>query len=197
MTTLKNARNYENIPNPVFENIREEEETRHAIIRHRIKATLRISVFVLIQLMLGAQLLIDEKLQEGAEHVEAKLVKLFLKISNLLLDARANGSTDEENILQSEFLRDEIEMMRTALEARMVHCEKERDAGLSKFNPNTYIAMKILLLDIRDWLSGSIVSVGDVADVDGSQHSRFSMAEQLSSEEKSQIVSEAVKDEDI
>ena len=59
--------------------------------------------------------------------------------------------------------RGEVKTMRSWLETRMSHCEMERENrtttknGHPKFNPDTYIGQKLLLLDLRELLLGDIV----------------------------------------
>ena len=50
----------------------------------------------------------------------------------------------------------------------MKHCEEERDARDDKFNPDSYISMKLLLLDIKSWLMGSII--GDATEYNEDKH---------------------------
>lgn len=66
----------------------------------------------------------------------------------------------------SLFDASELRMLKVMLELRMSHCEKERDerktvsingTEIPIFNADSYIAMKILLLDIKELLLGDIV----------------------------------------
>ena len=51
----------------------------------------------------------------------------------------------------------ELSVLRHYLTLRMKHCEKERDERSDKFNIDSYISMKFLLLDIRELLLGQVL----------------------------------------
>lgn len=53
--------------------------------------------------------------------------------------------------------RNQIEKIKELVLLRMKHCEDERERGSEAFNPDSYIEMKYLLLDIQLWLSASII----------------------------------------
>ena len=53
--------------------------------------------------------------------------------------------------------RQDLFILRKWLEVRMLHCEMERDTRSDKFNPDTYIGQKLLLLDLRELLLGEAV----------------------------------------
>lgn len=54
--------------------------------------------------------------------------------------------------------REEVGVLRLWLETRMKHCEEQRDIRDDTFNADTYIAQKFLLLDLREFLAGEIIS---------------------------------------
>lgn len=71
-----------------------------------------------------------------------------------------------ENSNPVEFTFFELIMLRNWLEGRMLHCEMERDQRAVKsiggvdyprFNADTYIGMKLLLISIRELLLGEII----------------------------------------
>ena len=65
-----------------------------------------------------------------------------------------------------EFTYSEVKILKEWLEARMRHCEQERDKRVTwphdrdalKFNPDTYIGQKLLLLDLRELLLGEVIA---------------------------------------
>lgn len=77
--------------------------------------------------------------------------KLMAKLGLLLFQ--------DEKDMEITLTRAEVIELRDVLQVRMAHCEHERDARSDKFNPDTYIGQKFLLLDIREWLM--ITAVGD------------------------------------
>lgn len=85
--------------------------------------------------------------------------KLFVDLTLISLDAK----TDIINLS-----RGKVRIIQKWIEARLTHCEWERaqeayaetgaivseEVSKPRFNQDTYISMKLLLLDIREWLMG-------------------------------------------
>lgn len=140
-------------------------------------ARFTFSSFSLIQLILGQQL----QTQEAGAHTLKTELTLLSKLALL----PHTGSINEEEKPTVQLTRVEVRQLKLWLEARMAHCEKERDQRVEltdseasrnytalmdgeplpysqnqqsqKFNPDTYIAQKFLLLDLREWLAGDII----------------------------------------
>lgn len=97
--------------------------------------------------------------------------KIYLKDYTGMFRPHANLITNlsliELDGHDGTFNRAEVEMMRSYVEARLTHCEAEREEDATReietsnnksgFNPDTYISMKLLLLDIREWLIGEVI----------------------------------------
>lgn len=115
-------------------------------------AMLAINGFAMIQFIEGCNLRckqIDVMLTSEVELL-IKLIKTF-------------QNRDEDHLIEVTY--NEIVYLRQWIEVRMAHCEKERDQripsshdpNILKFNPDTYIGMKFLLLDLRELLLGQIL----------------------------------------
>lgn len=109
--------------------------------------------FAIFQFLEGFELLV-----KGALHPQKTDVLLSLKLS------KAIAACIHLELAIVELDYEELVLLRSWLEARMAHCEKERDSRTTlpnsdtlKFNPDTYIGQKLLLLDIRELMLGEIV----------------------------------------
>jgi hypothetical protein len=58
--------------------------------------------------------------------------------------------------------REEVLTMIKIISLRMEHCEFEREAGNPRFSEDTYIGMKMFLLDLKAWVMGEVVSFGRI-----------------------------------
>ena len=129
--------------------------------RSRYKATVKVfksgkialTGFAISQFLEGFELIVKESL-----HAQKTDVLLSLKLSKAI----AACVQLEKAIVEIDY--EELVILRSWLEARMAHCEKERDSRTTmpnseilKFNPDTYIGQKLLLLDIRELMLGEIV----------------------------------------
>ena len=86
-------------------------------------------------------------------------VTLSLKLTKGIATAIQLGKAEYQ------FSYSEVRILKEWLEVRMHHCEQERDNrttwphnGAPKFNPDTYIGQKLLLLDLRELLLGEIIA---------------------------------------
>lgn len=118
-----------------------------------INDTITLSPFSVIQLISGV-----------GEFQPNTMIKSEVAILMSKLFSQAVFIASENNI-SIDVSRDDVVMLRTWLETRMIHCEKERDeenrnavpAEHAKFSPDTYIGMKLLLIELREWLLGERV----------------------------------------
>lgn len=141
-----------NIPTNSFISDNEETRNDYVQLKQKTKATLQLSNFAIIQFIHGAKLMVsDEKDVRISRNKATNLVKLMSMLTEV---AMRNGKNSTDTLF---FERKEVILMREMLEARMSHCEKERDERSDKFNADTYIGQKLLLLDIREWLLGEVV----------------------------------------
>jgi hypothetical protein len=114
-----------------------------AIVNQAEAGRFSLTLFACIQVIAGAEFI--EVFQNAKQNIA--ITRLLGKLSIYAINLTG---TDEP--LQVELERSEVEHMKTLLEARMRHCEIERDQQSSNFNADTYISQKLLLLDIREWL---------------------------------------------
>jgi len=104
---------------------------------------------------------------EGAELIANKPSGCFRSETLLILRlAKSMGTLNHVPAVEITVDYRDLTHLRSWLEARMQHCEQERDARtLSpsgdgthlKFNADTYIGMKLLLLDLRELMLGELV----------------------------------------
>lgn len=122
-------------------------------------ATFTFNNFALLQILHG-RILLDKSYGMSVD------TALAAKLGIYAIESATNDVHIELN-------RKEMQSLRLWLEARMAHCEKERDMesgaekyshdndlaveAVTKFNPDTYIAQKFLLLDLREWLAGDVI----------------------------------------
>lgn len=141
-----------NIPSNNFIVQEVQTETRRVWMKSFAKGLITLSGFAIIQFIEGADLCNDK----GSMY--ARHIKLLVKL--------AKAGLINRDTVDVELTIDELQILREWLEARMSHCEKERDQRTMitvdgretlKFNPDTYIGMKLLLLDIREAMMGEIV----------------------------------------
>ena len=140
-------------------------------INERKYVTFNMSALFTLSLFSIRQLLFGEHLLNGFSTGNESQDTLFKKLALYSLDT-AERKFEELPRLQLD--RQEVKWLRIWLEARMKHCEQERDEDerlrkewvnsneshntkpTVRFNPDTYIAQKFLLLDLREWLAGEI-----------------------------------------
>lgn len=84
----------------------------------------------------------------------------------ILLSKLYNETLGNPTLIQIPVTRKEVQLLRQWLEQRMLHCEKEREAENNNtnmteydkhFNPDSYITMKLLLIELHEWLLGEEV----------------------------------------
>lgn len=167
---------FKNIPTAMFESSDTQHERERHLVQFNKKAWFEINDFSIIQFLHGYPLNTGS-ISTREHEISAKL------LHKIALCTITNNTVEEGQKKRFELVRDEVKMLRAWLEARMHHCEKERDDRVyvnaeghkgsvsiedtnkplfnetwkPVFNPDTYIAMKYLLLDIREWLLGDIL----------------------------------------
>lgn len=141
---------YKNIPQTGFISSDVVTKTQTALTTFNQSAYLSFSLFSIIQMLFGAKSTVDSV--EG-NTISKQLVLIYMKLNECFMIANAEHSAEITIQLQ----REEVELLLQFVLSRMVHCEKERDEQSSKFNPDTYIGMKILVLELKEWLMGSVI----------------------------------------
>ena len=108
---------------------------------------IKLSGFAMMQFLHGAKL----ELESAEKEPTRNELTLWFKLSVNLLPI---GKPSEVSLAVD---RQDLFILRKWLEVRMLHCEMERDTRSDKFNPDTYIGQKLLLLDLRELLLGEVV----------------------------------------
>lgn len=165
-----NTEQTSNIPATGFATIDTQNEQARKLVAFNLLARFSFSYFSARQLILGAGLNNVAMLNKAQQVVLSHLAVYAMSIEG-------------EQVEPLQLYRGDVQILRLWLESRMAHCEEERDARVTvrdgagvhvvgkldfnsqaiepatdlKFNPDTYIAMKFLLLDIREWLAGDII----------------------------------------
>jgi hypothetical protein len=145
LTTMAQMK-FQRIPENTFSVMNTQTTEYHAIVSQPISGTFRLTQFAYWQVIAGGKCFLHFSDELKAHSME----NIINVLSTLSLEVMTAG--DDVHVHEIELLRGEVEIMRGLLEARMRHCEHERDQMSNKFNPDTYISQKLLLLDIREWL---------------------------------------------
>ena len=151
---MKNLHEYKNIPEVALEVVKSEKRNYKAIVNLSQNFSIRFNAFCLFQFMLGYRLLETDPLKSQLD--------LYHKIVDALLvtiHSEAREIYEPNHVTDLELSRDELQMLIKFLLARMKHCEKERDERSEKFSPDTYIAQKLLLIELKEIMLGEIVEV--------------------------------------
>lgn len=147
---MKNT-NYKNIPSTGFKYGETETKTEQAITLFNHKGTISLSIFSIIQLVEGAKLLIN---QIKTDLIDRQLVLTYMLLTNNTIVIPPTNTTIDISVDRKSMTN-----MKDFLLARMAHCERERDNREIGFNADTYIAQKMLLLEIKEWLMGEVILV--------------------------------------
>ena len=144
-----------NIPTNSFVVFDKTIDSKYCHVRQVKEATIQLTGFAIAQFL------------EGAELVIADTTITMMKIDNVKLILRLSKSIpmlQAEQMVKIDVTRDDLQTLRKWLELRMAHCERERNERIvypgttqQKFNPDTYIGQKLLLLDLRELLLGEII----------------------------------------
>lgn len=150
---------------PNFESNSPVRETVKVLMIRNTIDSINLSRFAIDQFIKGIQSI------EPGQQVPSDMPILLGKLYSASLDADKYN----QNMIGINVSRLEMQFLREMLEARMLHCEKERDeenkvnSSLNsnlrnsainiKFNPDTYIQQKLLLIDIREWQLGEVIEV--------------------------------------
>jgi hypothetical protein len=146
-------KDYVNIPASGFKSNAPTRTAKPAAIFHIATDIISLSMFSVVQLIAGFKLLNAD----NTTVLPWDLLSVLSKLYDSTLDVRAAG--EDTNLVKLSVTRKEVIALKEALEARMLHCEHERDARSENFNADTYIGMKLLLIDIREWLLGEAITM--------------------------------------
>jgi hypothetical protein len=142
--------NYNNIENGISV-ISTKNSMTTAIISTITKADLKLSMFHMLMFLYGAKLYV-ESIKE--QNIDKSILELYMRLNEKVLE---NNSED-----YFTFDKKQLIFLQNFLVARLNHCEIERDNRSPKFNADTYISMKLMLLDIKELLLGAIIEVIEV-----------------------------------
>lgn len=123
-------------------------------VRQIRKATISLSEFAIVQFLEGAEI---EATTTSEKVMAMNDVQLILRLSKATSILRAEPQVK----IDVTFV--DLKTLRRWVEVRMFHCETERynhtktPEGVEKFNPDTYIGQKLLLLDLREVMIGEII----------------------------------------
>lgn len=145
------------IPETGFASLKPQKDAAMIMMSFIVTDIIALSTFSVIQLLKGVQEITPKTM------IKAEIAILM---SKLFTSAVETSSNDQCKI---EVNREDVVLLRNWLETRMRHCEDEREEENRKidrgsmsnserrFNPDTYIAMKLLLIELREWLLGEEV----------------------------------------
>lgn len=118
---------------------------------------IKLSGFAIVQFLEGAELLNNDPDKAIDSYSTRKEI-------NLILSLTKKAIIRHDPFVEIHVDYGDLKILRSWLEVRMAHCEKERDertlipgTDAPKFNPDTYIGQKLLLMDIRELMIGEVV----------------------------------------
>lgn len=110
-----------------------------------------LSNFAAIQLIHGAQIYFksEEFVNKVSPEFKIMQLELYVQLTQCIMPKKM----DDSSIIELSVTHFDFDFMRLFLEARIAHCEKERDNKSENFDIETHIEQKLLLLlllDIRE-----------------------------------------------
>lgn len=140
-----------NIPKSGYNSLEPQFETKMLMVSLRTTDIIVLSTFSILQIICGLT-----HVQQAPENFSLlfKDPMKILRVAGLLFGAAlAPRRADEGDLSKITVNREDVQIMLDLLKIRMAHCEKERDDRDPRFNPDTYIGQKLLLVDLREWLA--------------------------------------------
>lgn len=148
-TTTQQLQVTQNIPATGYSVSNEATDTGYKNVKFSLRGEFTFSAFAIKQLLQGYEQHLEDVLGGISSNA---IVKTHAK---LLTTLAIYGLSDQATVIPLK--REEVAVLRVWLETRMKHCEEQRDIRDDNFNPDTYIAQKFLLLDLREFLAGEII----------------------------------------
>lgn len=154
---MKATSNMVHVPTDSLTVLNKETVTIRANVNMFQSGTIFLNGFAIVQFLEGFNLLVES-------YSSISILKEHTNLSLKLSKGIAAAIQFEK--AEYEFTYSEVKILKEWLEARMRHCEQERDKRVAwphdpsalKFNPDTYIGQKLLLLDLRELLLGEIIA---------------------------------------
>jgi len=136
------TREFTNISDYTLECVKAETVNAHVVVKQKTHGEFLIDKMASYQFLQGFRIktIVQSTVQE------MKLIQMLLGLQ-----------TEQFRETPLSLTREDVLILKNWLETRMSHCEKERDQRSQYFNADTYIIMKLMLLDLREWLIGEIV----------------------------------------
>lgn len=164
MATVRNeATAFENIQQNSVVSTHNETTTERVLMQLNQKGVFQLNTFAVRQFLRGAAIFAQNN--KKYPHRDETFLVLALLADCATSGNIASHDMADNTIFTIEFTRTQVEILRAFLEAKMHKCELERDQRIQyvesqdmKFNADTYVGMKLMLLDIREWLIGTAVS---------------------------------------
>ena len=128
---------------PQFDNI----QPIRCLIALKMSGLFTIHSSALLHYLHGLQGLIHSQLYKHDDERTILLLNMIGIISEYGVDPRQKTITLDFK---------QVTLLKEALEFKLKHCEENKDD--KSFNKDSYINMKYLLLDLRLWLAGEILS---------------------------------------
>lgn len=156
---MKTTETMVNVPSNSLTVSNKETIKMKATVKMFQSGTICLNGFAINQFLEGFELLVP---YYSMVSVLKENTKLSLKLAKGIAAAIQLGKAEYQVSYK------EVKTLKEWLEARMKHCEQERDNrttwphnGAPKFNPDTYIGQKLLLLDLKELLLGEIIATED------------------------------------
>lgn len=150
---LKSSFRMANVPANSLVTVSAEKNEKNVNVLLFQEGIIKLSGFAIMQFLEGAELLYND----SPNMVTHREIKLVLKLSKKMI-------AHHELFMEVQVSYEDLKILRSWLEVRMAHCERERDErtlipGIDapKFNPDTYIGQKLLLMDLRELMLGEII----------------------------------------
>jgi len=149
--------------NVTFRTSNETVEPVLAMIDVRRAGTIQLNAFSIHQLIMGA-LHWDEIYEvykaSGKKLMNLDAVKSLIGENQLLLmklyewqRTLLGKEYTDATVVDITLTRDEVETLKLFIDARMLHCEGEKEMNNPAFNADTYIHQKLLYVELVQWLS--------------------------------------------
>lgn len=142
---------YQNIPTNSFQSTEVKTETRHAILTQKVSDILLLTLFAINTFIKGATKFQAKSL------IKVEYLTIFAKMVVAKDEAEKENSTSLVDVNY-----DEVTILSEYLELEINYQEHLKDINSDDFcGTEDYMGMKILLLEIKTWLMGEIISIGD------------------------------------
>ena len=135
------------------------------MVSMRENDTITLSHFSVIQLLAGLSIVTEKNIFDNGALMVVEPINV-LRVAGKLYNAAIAPHHIEESQIKLDVNRADVKVMYELLKLRMKHCEEQRDAENQatepferKFNPDTYIGQKLLLLELREWLALEAISM--------------------------------------